>query len=310
MKKIFLISIVTILMVFSVPVFASKGTVKFFNTTRVGPVPVNRVCPMYPQVFPPKGCFYENTVSSNWCKIPKLVCNNGTGIGAINAWTWATITWTKVCPLNPLKKAPKWCFYKTSIGKNWCENNTLICATTSPVCPLNPIKKAPKWCRYINNTNSQGCKISKLVCYPIDPIRPPVCPLNPIKKAPKWCVYEYKVNKNWCEVGRIVCAVTWSKTWSILSPIKVLKKNYWLSRIITRKVDFAINKLTRKLDIKYKDSVTKTKYLQKIISKLKSVSKIKPKYSNLISYLVDWLQMKIDSYSTTWGVTSILDILK
>jgi len=107
MKKIFLFTILLLGLLFtSSNVLAASG-----GATTIGNVPttITKVCPMYSLTTPAQGCYYKSEVNSQGCDIPKLVCVKKQPIDPVK-WT---------CPLNPIKKAPKWCYYKTSIGKNW-----------------------------------------------------------------------------------------------------------------------------------------------------------------------------------------------
>ena len=74
------------------------------------------------------------------------------------------------------------------------------------------------------------------------------------------------------------------------------------------RADKALLKFYERLDQKYLDREERIETLEELISKLKSLSKKKPKYASLISYMVSHIEDKIDEYRDEFD--DIFDILK
>ena len=93
---------------------------------------------------------------------------------------------------------------------------------------------------------------------------------------PLSCEYKYSVDKNWCSIPKLVC-------------------DEWISDSMRIKLDKIAIKFLKKVEVKFWNQADKKiNYIKKINKKLIIVWEKKPKYKNIINYLVKTFERKIE----------------
>ncbi len=121
--------------------------------------------------------------------------------------------------------------------------------------------------------------------------KPPVsCPVFKLMKPPYLCKYHYSLNENWCKIPKLVC-------------------EDWISYTMRIKLDKLANKFLNKIERKFwPETFKRVTYLKNINKKLIILWNKKPKYKNVINYLIRKFENEIKKLDND-GLGEIINIL-
>lgn len=307
-------------------------------------VPIDPICPLYDiEPNPPEGCYYEWIKDENGCKKPVLKCNKvcpdisqpEEREGCILKWytdekgcknykqtcesTMCTKEYKPVCgyktqciidvPMstNGGTTSGSWvslwnvCQKTTQTFSNKCMMNSAGYSFLQEgscedkvVCPQYDVAEPKPGCYYEWVKDENGCKKPKLVCK--DETKCRDYSTVKLMQEMNGCPLTWYVDENGCKAHKYECSTT-PKPDDKYEKLKLRLAN-------------AIGQLFKKLENSERSNEEKINYLEKLIVKLTQLQEKKPKYEEIIQFVIDLIEEKILELQEDDGFDDIFEILQ